>query len=321
MVRRAFPLDLTCGSIALDALFAVEAESFALLGRDPRIAGLNIRDFIFLDTETTGLTGGAGTCAFLIGVGFFEDEHFHIHQFFMRDYDEEKAMLSCFREVLGRAGGVVSFNGKAFDVPLVEERFILNRERVPLRDLPHLDLLFPARRLWRGLFEDCRLVTLEERILGSLRLDDVESRLIPQAYFDFVRWGEMSLLPKIFNHNRIDILALVGLAARMGAAVQDPLSLSGRELVKIGRIHREAGNRSVGRECFKAALEEGLDDDPLPFIELAKHSEHSEKDPVRAREIVLRLLESPAGARASSREDLGRRLSRLERKIAGRRGS
>jgi len=320
VVRRSFALGHRHGSMELSSLFSVSADVLARLGRDPRIAELEVRDLLFLDTETTGLSGGAGTCAFLIGAGFFDGGAFHVRQFFMRDYHEEGAMLAAFRELLCGVKGIVTFNGKTFDVPLIEERFILNRERVALRALPHLDLLFPARRLWRGAFDDCRLGTLEARVLGAPREDDVESRLIPSAYFSFVQRGDATLLPKIFSHNRNDIIALVSLASSLGAAVQDPFGRSGRELVKVGRLHQDSGDPSAARECLEAALDrenEALED-PLPFVRLAIHLEHREKDPERAREVVVRLLASGACRRASLVEDLHRRLERLERKLARR---
>ena len=121
---------------------------------------------VFLDTETTGLAGGTGTAAFLVGVGFVDGDRFRVRQYFMRDYHEEAALLHALAEDLARFDRLVTFNGKMFDVPLLEARYRLNRARFPLAAAPHLDLLHPARRLWKARLESCRLQSLEAELLG-----------------------------------------------------------------------------------------------------------------------------------------------------------
>ena len=141
---------------------------------------------LFLDTETTGLAGGTGTYAFLVGAAWLEGDRLAVTQFFMRDFDEEPALLAALEPLLTRATAVVTFNGAGFDLPLLETRFVLARRRWPAA-LTNLDLLRPARRVWTGWLADCRLATLESEVLGLARDDDVPGALIPLLYFDYLR--------------------------------------------------------------------------------------------------------------------------------------
>src|SRR2546428_7197733 len=161
----------------LDLLSAVARA--AAPARDPR--GL-----LFLDTETTGLAGGTGTYAFLVGVGHLDGDRVVVAQYFMRDFDEEPALLAALVPLLEQAAGVVTFNGSGFDLPLLETRFVLARRRWPAL-LPHLDLLRPARRVFTARCAACRLTTLEREVIGLEREDDVPGALIPALYFDFLR--------------------------------------------------------------------------------------------------------------------------------------
>ena len=141
----------------------------------------------FLDTETTGLAGGTGTYAFLVGVGSIEASGFRLRQFFMRDYGEEASLLSRLDEYLAPFDVLITYNGKAYDQPLLETRFRMVRARHPFERMEHLDLLFGARRLWKLRLESCRLVDLENRILGVERQGDLPGEMIPYIYFDFLR--------------------------------------------------------------------------------------------------------------------------------------
>src|SRR5262249_9875480 len=145
------------------------------------------RRWAFLDTETTGLAGGTGTCAFLAGVGTVEEGGFRVRLFFLRDYDEEAAMLAALAAYLADYDVLITYNGKAFDAPLLESRYRLSRLPAPFSRLAHLDLLFAARRLWRLRLETCRLVDLEYEILGVEREGDLPGELIPYYYFEYLR--------------------------------------------------------------------------------------------------------------------------------------
>ena len=143
-----------------------------------------------MDVETTGLVGGTGTYVFLVGLGTFEDSAFHLRQFFLAGLGGERAMLAAVAEVLAGCRALVSFNGRWFDLPLLETRLTLSRLPALHQGLPHLDLLYPARRLYRRRLPSCRLVSLEEALLGLEREDDIPGCAIPALYFDYVRRGE-----------------------------------------------------------------------------------------------------------------------------------
>src|SRR6185312_2978496 len=183
VVRREYPLSHRHGGHPLgDVLDA----PLSLLAQFARVDG-EIGDaggLLFLDTETTGLAGGTGTYAFLVGAALIEDGRVVVHQYFMRDFDEEPALLAALEPLLTRASAVVTYNGAGFDLPLLETRFVLGRRRWPA-SLPHLDLLKPARRVWTGWLSDCRLATLESTVLGLAREDDVPGAFIPLIYFDY----------------------------------------------------------------------------------------------------------------------------------------
>ena len=130
-------------------------------------------DWAFLDTETTGLAGGSGTCAFLVGIGRITPDGFRVRQFFMRDYCEEASLLDAVARHLAPFRVLITYNGRSFDQPLLETRYRLNRARPPFPSVEHLDLLYGARRLWKLRFDSCRLVDLENQVLGFERRGDI----------------------------------------------------------------------------------------------------------------------------------------------------
>jgi len=167
-------------------------------------------DLLFLDTETTGLSGGAGTVAFLLGVGHFCENGFIIKQYLMRDYDEEYSLLGNLISEMGSRGAIVTYNGKAFDVNLLDGRCVMNGLRPP-RAGAHIDLLHPARRLWKRCLDNCRLTTIESGILGERRVEDIPGSLIPQVFFDYIETREEEMMLKVLLHNRLDILAMAAI--------------------------------------------------------------------------------------------------------------
>jgi hypothetical protein len=187
-----------------------------------RLAGIDLAEFdlrktVFIDTETTGLSGGTGTLAFLVGVGVFDEEdHFKLHQYFLRNQNEEMAMLLHLSETLDRYESIVSFNGRGFDLPLLQTRFTLAKMRPKILTAPHLDLLPPARRVWKGRYESCSLSTLEYRVLQVHREQaDAPGALIPQMYFDYIRSGDASEMPRVMYHNALDVLSMVSLSTHL----------------------------------------------------------------------------------------------------------
>src|SRR2546422_2194782 len=185
---------------------------------------------------------------------------FVVAQHFMRDLDEEPALLAALAPLLERAGAVVTFNGAGFDLPLLETRFVLARRRWPAT-LPHLDLLRPSRRVWTGCFDDCRLGTLERDVLGLAREEDVPGALIPSLYFDWLRRRRAAPLARVFAHNRDDVLSLAALVGWFGAALGAAPALRAEEWAGLGRLW-EPVDLERGLGCYRSALEAGLAGEP-----------------------------------------------------------
>jgi uncharacterized protein len=258
LYRESYGSDHRHGHHSLADLLAHPAHVTARLAHDDRLAGVDLRHIAFVDTETTGLAGGTGTYAFLVGVGVFEDQRFTVHQFFMRDYHEEPAQLQALGELLDGLEAIVSFNGKSFDMPLLETRFIMNRQPPRLSDAPHLDLLPVARRFWKYRLESCALSSLEAEVLGVGRTQaDVPGWLIPSLYADYARSGDAREMPRIFYHNAQDILSLVTLTARMCDLLVMPLPwdehLPGDDLYGLGRLLHELGEEDRAEVAYAQA--------------------------------------------------------------------
>ncbi|MGC9334233.1 MAG: ribonuclease H-like domain-containing protein [Anaerolineae bacterium] len=256
--REIYPLEHLHGQERLSTLLPHTPHGPAILARDDRLAGVDLERIAFVDTETTGLAGGTGTYAFLVGVGVFCAEGFALHQFFMRDFGEEPAQLQALGELLDDMEAVVSFNGKSFDLPLLETRFIMARQHPRLVDAPHLDLLPAARRLWKYRLASCALSSLEDAVLGVQRTQaDVPGWLIPGLYADYARSGDAREMPRIFYHNAQDILSLVTLAARMCDLLDAgrPLGsdLPGEDLYGLGRLLNEMGELDRAEAAYARA--------------------------------------------------------------------
>lgn len=241
------------GGRRLGDLPPLDMASAAILANDAALAGLDPARGVFLDTETTGLAGGAGTVAFLIGLGWFEGARFVVKQLFLRDFAEERAALLFLEELLADRQFLVTFNGKAFDANLLAVRFVMNRLADPLAGLPHLDLLHPARRLLRRRLDNVRLGTLEGALLGLEREGDIPGWEIPQRYFQWLRHRDGRLVADIFAHNRLDVLSMPFLAARMtelidGRRADDAPSPPAGDLLAAARlcIHRGETARAEG---------------------------------------------------------------------------
>ena len=195
----------------------VQPAALAALDRNDRLLSLRPEEVAFIDTETTGLSLGVGTYTFLIGVGTFEDDAFVVRQFFMRNPAEERAQLHLVEEALGRCTSIVSFNGRGFDMPLIYNRFVLAAMPPPLAGAPHLDLLPPARRLWKTRWGSCSLGNLERNVLAFQRTaEDVPGYLIPDIYRQYYLTGVATeMLAHVFYHNLEDIASMVVLGAHM----------------------------------------------------------------------------------------------------------
>ncbi len=242
------------------AALAACTSSLAELAGDARLADMDVSRAAFVDTETTGLSGAAGTYAFLIGAGRFRDGAFHVKQFFMRHPGEEAAQLEALSDWVDGCDGLVTFNGKAFDAPLLATRYVMNGQPNPLADVRHLDLLPASRRLWRRRLPDCRLVSLESHVLGLDRVDDVPGWLVPERYLRYQRDGDARPLEGIFRHNALDILAMVSLVSRLARSWAEPdeALAHARDWLSLARAYERAGRLDRAMSACQAALGAGL---------------------------------------------------------------
>jgi uncharacterized protein len=216
---------------------------------------------VFLDTETTGLSGGTGTYAFLVGIGSWQPSGFLVEQFFMRDFDEEGALLSSLEERLSQVEILITFNGKCFDLPLLESRFVMHRRGWPLAQRTHLDLLHPSRRLWKLRLRDCSLSNLERHLLGVEREGDVPGSLIPHLYFNYARSGVPTGMKAVLQHNRQDIKTLAELTltvARILLGCTSRESLTAEDLFGAARYLAALGQRQKSLEFGQEVLERGV---------------------------------------------------------------
>lgn len=228
-----------------------------LSGVGLRRIGWNGRSFdprkcLFLDTETTGLSGGAGTVAFLVGVGFVDGDGFVIEQYLMRDYSDEPELISRLADRMDGFDCVCTFNGRTFDMPLLEARFTMCRMRHRWRELEDLDLLHPSRRTWKLRLGSCRLSNLEEQVLGMARTDDLPGSEVPQRYFDYLKSGDLSLLEDVIRHNRQDIATLATLLVKLCEIYDAPERLDEkRDLFSVGKALERQGELKPARELYR----------------------------------------------------------------------
>jgi uncharacterized protein YprB with RNaseH-like and TPR domain len=291
----AFPLEEERGCERLANALEVRPATLALFHPEFRLdRDLRFTDAVFLDTETTGL-GGAGVYAFMVGVGTFErwegalhradsaagsegaratPTHFVIRQFFMRHPGEEAALLAALGELLETKQWLVTFNGRSFDLPLLRSRYRQNLAFLPApchrasrleEGQPHLDLLPPARRLWRRRLQSCRLIHLEQRVLGVERgEEDVPGALIPALYLDYLRTGQAGEMRRVFYHNREDIVSMAALASHLvrvyASELTQPDELAAEDLFSLALCHESQDATSLAERAYRLALERAATD-------------------------------------------------------------
>ncbi len=328
-VETRYPVSSVHGGCRLESALRISGQSLLRLCPDDGTGALAAEKLLFLDTETTGLSGGAGTVAFLVGVGYFQEDSFRIRQFFMRDYNEEAAMLLELNRLLPEFEGLVTFNGKAFDWNLLQGRFISNRIRPALSSPVHIDLLFPSRRIWGLKLESCRLSSLEENVLGEKRTDDIPGSMIPAVYFKYLEDRDATDIRKVVKHNELDILSMVSLLSKITAMLENPVSESSceQELLGLGKIfqkngeqdsvihcyefcarsenftvkaaavkqltgiYKRSGNYAKALKHWEAMLKGSSGFYLFPMIEMAMYYEHKEKNAARALEIIEKAME------------------------------
>lgn len=233
-------------------LFHLEGDGLRRIGWSGR--AFDLHRCLFLDTETTGLSGGAGTVAFLVGLGYVENETFVVEQYLMRDYSDEADMLDQIARRMENFDAVCTFNGNNFDLPLLATRFTMCRMREKWRELEPLDLLYPARRTWKMRIGSCRLSRIEELILGQGRTEDIPGSEVPQRYFDYLRTGDMRLLEDIIAHNRQDIATLGTLLAHLCELYAHPEKETRRaDVFSMGKALEKQGELMPARELYRVA--------------------------------------------------------------------
>jgi uncharacterized protein YprB with RNaseH-like and TPR domain len=265
LIKSVYPSGYQSGQ---ESLFASPALALlAAWSGDERIKDYNLESFAFLDTETTGLFGGTGTYTFLIGVGHYEADQFLLTQFFMRDPSDEPAILIALEELLSAYKSLVTFNGKAFDIPLLKTRFITRGWRNPLVDFAHLDLLHLARRLWKDRLPSRTLGNLEVQILGITRTtEDIPGWMIPEIYFEFLRSGDPQPLKNVIYHNAMDVLSLASLFVHSSWILADPLDgkiQDASDLIAMAKLFENIGDPEMAIELYRRGIESIAPEDAL----------------------------------------------------------
>lgn len=340
------------GRRSIKEISALDMNTAALLANRPDISLLRCSDALFLDTETTGLSGGTGTLAFLIGIGWFDKDSFVTKQIFVRDFSEERASLKFLTDIVRKKRFLVTFNGKAFDVGLLSTRFILNRLPDPLAGLPHLDLIYPSRRLLGHRLENTRLISLEREILEYFRDADLPASEIPLRYFHWLRKRDPRLMVEVFEHNRLDVVSMGALTVHLIEMTKiDPRNnmIAHHDLFAVARFLLDRGchieaknllyslinsqNHTIAQESCKmlslihkrhghwkeaaTIWEAMLKRDPgnvFAVEEMAKWCEHREHNFNRAIDIVSGALNSHK-LKEEEKDSLSRRLLRLKSRV------
>jgi len=263
----SLPLFTWHGDLPLEAWRTAPRGAVATLAGHPDWLDIPPEGVLFLDTETTGLAGGAGTMIFLIGFARIEGDALVLRQLFLADPAAEPAFWQAFLGLTRGAQGLVTFNGRGFDLPLIEMRLALHRLRWPGLDAPHWDLLPTARRLWRRRLPSRALAALEEAVLGLERSPyDVPGYEIPARYWSYLQTRSLEELEGVFAHNRQDVLSMVLLAARLAHLFETPErdpAVQGWDWVQLGRWYQESGRWEAAERAFRRALEEGVGDPEL----------------------------------------------------------
>jgi len=326
-VRKLYKLDYAQGECNLSPKSTFDR--ICQWAKIPDYETLTLKNFIFLDAETTGLSGGTGTMIFLLGLAKYEDDHLLLEQFFLRNPSEEEAFLHALSYFCADMKVVVTYNGKAFDVPILNTRHILKRIPNPFLDVYHIDLLTISRQLWKLRLEQCRLSNIEQDILHFQREGgEVPGYLAPEFYKDFLKTGDARPLKGVFYHNQEDVISLAALFSHIANMLENPFEKAtptSHDSYSLGRVFEHLNENEIAhhlydqsRACennynlreryllqqamlFKRQNEiekalplwnEAINLQSLTAMEeLAKYYEHKAKDPYTALELTSRALE------------------------------
>lgn len=339
LVRTEYPLEHRQGNTPLGMALETLSHHIAFSACDPALQDFDPRKTLFVDTETIGLSGGTGTVAFLVGMGYFTEDGFRLDQCFLRDYDDEEAMLQYLAELIAKHEALVSYNGKSFDLPLLRTRFIQNR--IPFRGdgVLHLDLVHVARRFWKRRLSDCSLGNIEREILEIRRHGDVPSYLIPSMWFAYLRTRDARPLEAVFYHHRMDILSLAALTGWLSKCLEQPNGEGfehQEDRLSVVRVYfqqrkyedvcrhaqfflEHETQTALRRECLEMLgfackrlqqwermeqawerLVEEFPESLTAYLELAKHLEHRRKDLGRAADLCKKAIDHFSGLRRST---------------------
>jgi len=261
-----YPLDVKYGKVTISSGLEIKGNTLTCLSKESAFENLDLSTALFIDLETTGLSGGTGVVAFLVGLGFYRDDKFYVAQFFLGELADEERMIQELGQFFSQMNfqSVVTFNGKGFDMPLLETRFILHKQPFILSELPHLDFLYSARSLWRHKHENCRLYHLAREVVEADRSEDIPSAEIPWRYFQYLNTGNFELIEPILYHNQEDILSLLGVII-VGSFIfsdeKEERLTDAMDLYGAGKVMENIGEAEKSVQFFKRALEGGLSDE------------------------------------------------------------
>jgi len=347
----SYPMGSVFGNVKLSEWEDISPELLAIVAGDNRFLEVDPLKLLYFDTETTGLAGGTGTVPFMLGFGFVDHNLFMVKIFVLNDLSREEEFLNEIDRFLEEHdfSATVTYNGKSFDFPLMETRYILNRRRFPLLEKPHLDFLFPARTLWKNTYESRKLGFLGDVLLGISRSDDIDASQIPTLYFAYLRNNMFSLLEKVVEHNALDLIGLSALLLlgiqylKNHSNIQDEGERLGAAMLfeKRGDFDRSTELYEILKQCAtrddiiikavkrlsvikkkKKLFEEATElwkilsgfKDHFALRELSVHYEHRKKDYYGAIEFVEQAFEE-ISLTDVQRKDLEKRLKRLHKKI------
>ncbi len=309
-------------------------------------------NIIFIDTETTGLIGGSGTVAFMVGLGWLKNQKFTIHQYFITQLSHEEGMLELLQSEFRNFSCILSFNGKSFDIPLLNTRFVMNRLSPVLQNYPHIDLLHISRSLWKYSIENCKLKTLEIDLLGIERQDDIPGELIPDVYFDYLRSRNLEKIERIFYHNRFDVISMLAClilifkTLKSKVPEKNPLTdyAKGRlysrkkdiersichyknvlessiscnrrlkTLLELAQLYKKNKQYEEAVPLWEKVLDPQFPFSLEPYIELAKYYEHIKKDLQKALDFTDSAYYIIPGYREKEITELIKRRERINKK-------
>lgn len=244
--------DHTHGSVPLKPISRFDV--LAQWAQASQLADSPISDFIFLDTETTGLSGGTGTIPFMIGAARFIQNQFVVEQFFLRNPSEEKAQLAALTQFVDGGQAIVSYNGKSFDLPIINTRYILNRLGNPFEEMAHIDLLHISRRVWKRRLKQCNLGNIEKEILQFRRSgEDAPGYLVPEFYRDYLLNGDGSQIAKVFYHNEVDVVSLSALFTALAAILEDPNAdnlIHAADIYSLGKLMESLDKEDIAVNLY-----------------------------------------------------------------------